>query len=172
MLRIRFARKGKKNHATYRVIVSERTRDTQGRYLELLGNVNPHTDPPTVVLNAERIQYWISKGAKASDTVHNLLVEQKVIEGKKIATGSPRKKKSSSEGAPDGESASEDKEAPAGENGSPPAEHAGASGGEDGKGGEGAEEQEAEVKSEASEAAKEGEPKEEKPQPAEEHGQQ
>ena len=35
-------------------------------------------------MNAERIQYWISKGARPSDTVHNILIDTKVITGKKV----------------------------------------------------------------------------------------
>lgn len=92
MLRIRFSRHGKKNHATYRIIVSERAQDTHGRYIELLGHVNPHTKPSTVDLKEDRITYWISKGAQPSDTVRNLLIEKKVIDGKKIPTGFPKKK--------------------------------------------------------------------------------
>lgn len=98
MLRIRFARHGKKNHATYRIIVSERAWDTKGRYVELLGSVDPHTHPATVALKADRIKHWLSKGAQPSGTVQNLLIEQKIMEGKKIPTGFP-KKKSEAEGA-------------------------------------------------------------------------
>lgn len=42
------------------------------------------------ILNAERIKYWISKGAQPSDSIHNLLISEKIIEGKKI----PKHKKS------------------------------------------------------------------------------
>ncbi len=82
MLRLR--RAGKKNQPTFRVIVSEKARDTQGKYLELLGTYNPRTQPRTVQLNAERITYWISKGAQASPTVYNLLVDQKIVSTEKV----------------------------------------------------------------------------------------
>ena len=91
MLTIRLSRVGKKKKPTFRLIVSEKARDTTGTYLELLGNYNPHTNPPTINVKAERIQYWIGQGASASSTVHNLLVGAKVIEAKKIARGAAKK---------------------------------------------------------------------------------
>ncbi|MFA6511854.1 MAG: 30S ribosomal protein S16 [Patescibacteria group bacterium] len=99
MLRIRFARHGKKNHATYRIIVSERSWDTKGRYIELLGHLDPHTKPKTVVLKEDRLKYWLSMGAQPSLTVHNLLIEQKIMDGKKIPTGYAKKKKTEGEEA-------------------------------------------------------------------------
>jgi small subunit ribosomal protein S16 len=83
MVVIRLSRVGKKNHATFRVIVSDRQKDTHGTYLELLGHYDPHRQPAQLELNAERVKYWISVGAKPSDTVFNLLVEKGLIEGPK-----------------------------------------------------------------------------------------
>ena len=79
MLMIRLSRVGKTKQPTYRLIVSEKSKDTKGKYLENLGTYNPRTNPPAVKLEAERIKYWMSKGAQASDTVHNLLVDQKIV---------------------------------------------------------------------------------------------
>ncbi len=82
MLKIRLQRVGRKNHAEFRIVVTESTRPAKSpNCVELLGNYNPHTN--SVELNAERITYWISKGAQPSDTVHNMLVAKKVIEGTK-----------------------------------------------------------------------------------------
>jgi len=83
MVAIRLSRIGKKNHPTFRVIVSDKKKDTHGTALEIVGTVNPHTSPATVVLNADRIKHWLSVGAQPSDTVHNLLVEHGVIPGPK-----------------------------------------------------------------------------------------
>lgn len=79
MLAIRLSRVGKTKQPTYRLIVSEKSKDTQGRYLEILGTYNPRSNPPAIKLEAERIKFWMSKGAQPSDTVHNLLVDQKII---------------------------------------------------------------------------------------------
>ncbi len=83
MLTIRLSRVGRKKQPTYRFIVSEKARDPWGHSLEILGFYNPRTNPATIQLKADRIQYWISKGATTSDTVNNLLIDQKVIAGEK-----------------------------------------------------------------------------------------
>lgn len=83
MLTIRLSRVGKTKQPTYRLIVSEKSKDPWGDYLENLGHYNPRANPPTVQLEAERIKYWLGKGAQLSDRVHNLLVEQKIISGAK-----------------------------------------------------------------------------------------
>lgn len=82
MLMIRLQRTGRRNHAEFRVVVTEHTRGPKSSdYLEVVGNYNPHTN--AVAVKSDRIQEWIGKGAQVSDTVHNLLVKEKVIEGKK-----------------------------------------------------------------------------------------
>ena len=83
MLTIRLQRVGKKKVASYRLVISEKARDTQDRYLELLGTFDPHAKENQFKPITERIQYWISKGAQTSPTVHNLLVTAKVIKGEK-----------------------------------------------------------------------------------------
>lgn len=83
MLKIRLARIGRKNDPSFRVVVTESTRGPKsGKYVEVLGNYNPKMD--SVVIDGERAKHWISAGAQVSDTVHNLLVGQGVIEGKKV----------------------------------------------------------------------------------------
>lgn len=81
MLSIRLTRVGKKKQPMYRVVIMDKQKDPWGKSLEILGNRNPRTKETT--LNAERIQYWISKGAQPSESVWNLLVEHKVVDGKK-----------------------------------------------------------------------------------------
>lgn len=84
MLMIRLARRGKTNRPFYRVIISEKRKDTFADSLEILGTVDPLAKPKAITLNKERIQYWISKGAQASPTLHNIFIDQGIIEGKKI----------------------------------------------------------------------------------------
>ncbi|MFH1233794.1 MAG: 30S ribosomal protein S16 [Patescibacteria group bacterium] len=93
MLTIRLSRVGKKKQPSYRIIVSENARDPWGKSLEFLGNYNPRTNPATINLEVERINYWISQGAQTSATVHNLLVSQKIIKGPKVKASSTKKKK-------------------------------------------------------------------------------
>ena len=73
MLVIRLSRIGAKKKPHYRVVVIEKDRARDGRPVETVGIYNPRTDPATVKLEAERIQYWIAKGAQPSDTVRGLL---------------------------------------------------------------------------------------------------
>ena len=91
MLIIRLQKVGKKHTTTFRVVVTQKTAGPQRKYLELLGNLNRKTK--ALSLNKERILYWISKGAQPSATIHNLLVSEKIIEGKKLHVSKFSKKK-------------------------------------------------------------------------------
>jgi small subunit ribosomal protein S16 len=84
MLTIRLQRVGKAKKPTYRLIVSEKARDTQGTYLELLGSFNPQVKENQLVTKTDRIQYWISKGATMSPTVNNLFVKAGIVKGKAV----------------------------------------------------------------------------------------
>ncbi len=105
MQTIRLQRVGRKNDPSFRVILVEAKRAAKtGNYKEMLGSYDARTD--RIELKADRIKYWISMGTTVSDTVHNLLISQKVIEGKKINV-LPRKSppKAEGEAAPAGEAA-------------------------------------------------------------------
>lgn len=83
MLKIRLQRTGRKNNASFRVVVGEHTNAAQsGKFVEVLGSYEPKSGK--YELKEDRIKYWISKGAQPSGTVHNTLVDKKIIEGKKI----------------------------------------------------------------------------------------
>ena len=66
----------------FRLVISEKGRDPYGDVLEILGSYNPHSKE--LVAKTDRVNYWISKGAQMTATVNNLLVEKKIIEGKKV----------------------------------------------------------------------------------------
>lgn len=83
MLTIRLQRVGKTKKPTYRLIISEKARDTHDKYLELLGSFNPHVKENQLVVKADRVKYWLSKGSQASPTVHNLLLKAGIVTGKK-----------------------------------------------------------------------------------------
>lgn len=82
MLAIRLQRIGKKKFATYRIIVSEKTKDTWGTYLEQVGTYNPHAKENQLLPVAERITFWIGKGAQPSPTLHNLFLKAGLVKGK------------------------------------------------------------------------------------------
>jgi small subunit ribosomal protein S16 len=73
VLTIRLARIGKKKHPYYRVVVTEKTRPRNGRFVEIVGTYNPQTKPAAVQLDSERVAYWIGKGAQPSETVRSLI---------------------------------------------------------------------------------------------------
>ncbi len=97
MLRIRLSRVGKKNKAQFRVTVADARRSPTGKFIEILGHYNPHTKEK--IFKNERIEYWISKGAKPSPTIHNFLVDAGILKGEKVTSWKPKKKEKSKEEA-------------------------------------------------------------------------
>lgn len=91
MVKIIFSRVGKTKQPHYRIIAVDKQKDPWGKSIEILGNYNPRNKE--IKLEVERIKYWISKGAQPSATVFNLLVTQKVIEGKKKSATTISKKR-------------------------------------------------------------------------------
>ncbi len=71
--RIRLARVGSKKNPIYRVVVADARSPRDGRFIEIVGQYNPQTDPSTINLNEERVRDWIGKGAQPSDSVKRLL---------------------------------------------------------------------------------------------------
>ncbi len=78
MLMIRLSRIGKKKQPAYRVVVIEKTRPRDGRFVEIVGTYDPLKNPAIVKLNAERVKYWLGCGAQPSDTVRSFLRNQKI----------------------------------------------------------------------------------------------
>ncbi|MFH0829394.1 MAG: 30S ribosomal protein S16 [Candidatus Kerfeldbacteria bacterium] len=91
MLVIRLRRIGKRQHATFRFTVSEKTRSPQSTAVEFLGSYDPHTNPPTVNLKRDRVEHWLKVGAKPSATVHNILVDAGLLTGPKVKVAFPKK---------------------------------------------------------------------------------
>jgi len=79
MLTIRLLRIGKKHQPSYKIVVTDKRRaPAGGRFVEEIGSYDPKTK--TRIIKKERAQYWVSVGAQPSDTVHNMLVSDKVID--------------------------------------------------------------------------------------------
>lgn len=102
MLMIRLQRTGRKHEPTFRVVLTDsKNGPRSGKYLENLGWYDTRRkNDAGKQLDVEQIKYWMSKGAKLSLTLHNFLISQKVIEGKKL-NALPRKspvKKEAAEG--------------------------------------------------------------------------
>ena len=73
MLMIRLARVGARKQPYYRVVVIEKERARNGRSIEVVGTYNPRTNPASVELKRDRIEYWTGKGAQLSDRVEKLV---------------------------------------------------------------------------------------------------
>lgn len=76
MVMIRLARMGARKQPYYRIVVIEKSRARNGRSLEVVGTYNPRTNPATVELKRDRIDYWTSKGAQFSERVAKLVAAQ------------------------------------------------------------------------------------------------
>ncbi|HUT22441.1 MAG TPA: 30S ribosomal protein S16 [Candidatus Bipolaricaulota bacterium] len=109
MLKIILSRIGKKHQPFYRITVLEKSKDPWGNYLEKLGHYNPRTKE--IKLNAERIKHWIANGAQPSATVHNLLVKNEIISGKKVSVTTISKKRQAKMAAKKAESAAKEEAA-------------------------------------------------------------
>jgi small subunit ribosomal protein S16 len=78
VLAIRLARIGKTKKPFYRVVVIDKRRPRNGRFVEIVGTYDPLKNPAEIKLEVERIQYWMGLGAQPSDTVRSFLHNQKI----------------------------------------------------------------------------------------------
>jgi small subunit ribosomal protein S16 len=78
-VKIRLARHGAKKRPFYRIVAADSESPRDGRFLEKLGTYNPLQDPVEVVLNTDRIKYWIGQGATPTDTVRSILKREGVF---------------------------------------------------------------------------------------------
>jgi small subunit ribosomal protein S16 len=91
MLVIRLLRIGRKHQPSYKIVVTDSRRAPKGgRFVAEVGSWNPLTKQR--ILKKEEIKTWLSKGAKPSDTVYNMLLQEKIIEGKKVDVHKKSKK--------------------------------------------------------------------------------
>jgi len=73
LLAIRLMRMGSKKRPSYRIVVKEKQSKRDGAFLENVGTYNPTRQPAEITLKAERVDYWIGKGAQPTDTVRQLI---------------------------------------------------------------------------------------------------
>ncbi len=80
MLRIRLRRVGKKKQPSYRIVVADARAPRDGAFVDQVGHYNPLTDPPTVVVDADKARRWLGSGAQPSETVARIFQAQGVVE--------------------------------------------------------------------------------------------
>jgi small subunit ribosomal protein S16 len=73
MVSIRLMRMGAKKRPYYRVVVADSRRFRDGKFIEKVGFYNPLPEKPQVHLEMDRVDYWMQKGAKPTDTVRSLI---------------------------------------------------------------------------------------------------
>ncbi len=72
MVRIRLRRAGGKGQPTHRIVAADRESPRDGRFIEILGDYNPRTEPSTIRIKEDRVFYWLSVGAQPSDSVQQI----------------------------------------------------------------------------------------------------
>lgn len=78
--RIRLRRVGRKKQPSYRIVVIDKQKARDGRFVELLGHYDPQTEPVTIKVNQEKALAWLAKGATPSETVRSLLKKAGVFQ--------------------------------------------------------------------------------------------
>lgn len=92
-LSMRLSRGGRKQRPFYRIVVADKRAPRDGRYIERLGTYNPllaNDDDKRVVLNEERVKYWLEQGAEPSDRV-GLMLAKAGLAGKPEVRETPKK---------------------------------------------------------------------------------
>jgi small subunit ribosomal protein S16 len=77
MVSIRLTRMGSKKKPFYRVVVIDSRKSRDGSFIENLGYYNPCTQPSEIKIDVEKMEEWIKKGAKPSETVVSLVEKLK-----------------------------------------------------------------------------------------------
>ena len=77
---MRLTRVGGRKDPVWRVVVADKRSPRDGRFIETVGRYNAQTEPSTIVLDEDRIRYWLGQGAQPSDTVKKLLRTQGISE--------------------------------------------------------------------------------------------
>ena len=80
MVKLRSQRFGTHKKPFYRIVATDSRNPRDGRFIEIIGTYNPLTEPATIKLDEEKVLYWLSQGAKPTDTVKSLLVKENIIE--------------------------------------------------------------------------------------------
>ncbi len=72
-VRIRLTRKGRKKQPFYRIVVADSQAPRDGKFLDIVGTYDPMQDPAAVKIDSEKLDSWMKKGAKPTETVESLI---------------------------------------------------------------------------------------------------
>jgi len=87
-VRVRLTRVGSKKNPIWRVVVADQRSPRDGRIIESIGHYNPQTEPSTIVIDRDRLEHWMEKGAQPTNTVRKLLRAPNTVA--KVAVAEPR----------------------------------------------------------------------------------
>ena len=76
---IRLVRKGKRNKPFFRIVAVSKEKDGRGNVLEILGHYDPLPKEAAIDVKEDRVQYWLSVGARPSETVKGLLKKKGIL---------------------------------------------------------------------------------------------
>jgi len=80
LVKIRLKRMGMKKRPFYRIVVANSTAPRDGRHIDQLGYYDPLTDPATVKIDADKAVMWLQRGAQPSETAHDLLRKEGILD--------------------------------------------------------------------------------------------
>lgn len=86
-VKIRLARKGRNKMPVYDIVVADARAPRDGRFIEKLGQYNPHSTPASINLKADRALYWLQVGAQPTDTTRKILSVNGVMLKKHLQIG-------------------------------------------------------------------------------------
>jgi len=72
-VRIRLTRKGRKKQPFYRIVVADSQSPRDGKFLDIVGTYDPMQNPAVVQIDNEKLDIWMKKGAKPTETVESLI---------------------------------------------------------------------------------------------------
>jgi small subunit ribosomal protein S16 len=80
-VRVRLTRVGAKKNPIWRIVVADQRSPRDGRFIEMIGHYNPQTQPSQIVIDRDRLEHWLERGAEPSNTVKKLMRAQNTEEG-------------------------------------------------------------------------------------------
>jgi len=72
-VRVRLTRVGSNKNPIWRIVVADQRSPRDGRFIEMIGHYNPQTDPSEIVLDRDRLDHWLARGAQPTGTVKKLM---------------------------------------------------------------------------------------------------
>ena len=86
-VKIRLARHGKKHHAYYHIVVADSRAPRDGKFIEIIGNCDPNTNPATIHIDQDKALTWLHKGAQPTDTCRAILSYKGILYKKHLQRG-------------------------------------------------------------------------------------